>query len=136
MGTWNPGNFDNDDAQDWLLELQDAVDTDVIEEALGDVVENGGYVEAPDAQQAVAAAEIVAAMAGHPAHDLPAAAAAWAQLHGHLADQTLLALAERVVRRIQDHSELPDLWAGGDRLDEWDAAIDDLRARLGEAGAP
>ena len=128
MGTWNTSSFDNDDAQDWLAELDEAEDTDILTEALSAVAENEDYVEAPEAQQAVAAAEVVAAMNGHPAADLPGEAATWSQRHGS-ADSTLAGLARRAVTRVQTDSELKELWDEGDATD-WNAMMSDLAARL------
>lgn len=128
MSTWDTSSFDNDDAQDWLAELDEAEGTDILTEALSTVAENEDYVEAPEAQQAVAAAEVVAAMNGHPAADLPDEAATWSQRRGS-ADSTLAELARRAVSRVQTDSELKELWEEGDATD-WNAMMSDLSARL------
>lgn len=53
-GAWDTGSFDNDEAADWLGELEDADDAEPITEALLAVTENEEQVEAPEAQQALA----------------------------------------------------------------------------------
>jgi hypothetical protein len=61
--------FENDDALDWLDELE-AGGADVIRGALAKPTGNG-YVEALEGSIAVAAADITAASQGNPAGDLP-----------------------------------------------------------------
>ena len=48
-----------------------------IAEAFEAVLEAADYIEAPDASAALAAAEVVAALLGRPAVELPDAVAAW-----------------------------------------------------------
>lgn len=46
MGAWGYGSFENDDALDWLAELEDVSQ---LEEALDAVITNGGeYIETGD----------------------------------------------------------------------------------------
>src|SRR5918996_298232 len=63
MGAWGAGIFDNDDAADWVYELEQAGDDSVLAETLAAVANAGAdaYVEAPDAAAALAAAAVVAA---------------------------------------------------------------------------
>ena len=129
MGTWEAGSFDNDDAQDWLAELEDANDTEPITEALLAVTENDDYVEAPESQQALAAAEIVAAMNGYPVADLPEEAAAWVEEHDRAPSKRQLDLARRAVERVRTDSELKELWEEQEP-NEWYEKVDDLKARL------
>lgn len=60
--------FENDDALDWLNELE-AGGADVIRRALTKA--NDGYVDAPEGSIAVAAADITAACQGYGSGDLP-----------------------------------------------------------------
>jgi Domain of unknown function (DUF4259) len=74
MGAWGVGSFDNDDAADWLNDqLRRSADLRPIQTALDAVaqLDPTGYLEAPEASAAVAAAEVVAALAGDPAANLP-----------------------------------------------------------------
>ena len=90
--------------------------------------------EAPAAEEALAAAEVVAALAGHRAENLPVEVCTWIDAHGIPADD-LLDLALRATKRVGSSSELRELWdeAGAD---EWLAVMRDLRYRLGDAAAP
>ena len=61
MGTWGDGPFDDDNASDWVWELQEAHDWTIIETALRGAADAGAddYLEAPDGQIAWAAAAVV-----------------------------------------------------------------------------
>ena len=61
MGTWGVNSFENDAALDWTDGLERKSDLTYIEATLDRVLGRGtGYLEAPDAQEAIAAAEAVA----------------------------------------------------------------------------
>lgn len=76
MGAWGYGSFENDDALDWLAELDDVSQLD---EALDSVIEHGdGYIEADDGWIAIAAGEMVAALNGHGSDALPEETLNWA----------------------------------------------------------
>ncbi len=64
MGAWGTGSFDNDDAADLLTEVTGDGDLSLVREVFDNVPTSTEYVEAPDASQAIAAAEIVAAALG------------------------------------------------------------------------
>lgn len=142
MGAWGAGNFDNDDAIDWADTLVSAGrDSSVVEAALRAVanVPVDQYVEAPESSCALAAAEVVAGSNGHPpSSGFPDEAEGlddWVNTYGSLLEgPQLLDLALRAVERVTADSELRELWdeAGAD---EWDAAVADLRLRLGMAAS-
>lgn len=81
MGAWGLESFENDDALDWLADLEQADDEQFLVETLTAAIEEAGYLEIGGASNAIAAAEVVAALAGHPAPSLPEAAAAWVTTH-------------------------------------------------------
>jgi len=81
--------------------------------------------EAPDeeaAEQAVRAAELVAATAGEPADDLSSEDREWAELHG-IPPAELVDLACRSMKCVAALS------------DEWHERLNDLRYRLGDVAA-
>lgn len=135
MGAWDSDNFSNDDAADWLAELIDGDSLDLLLGALVDVLEEapGEYLEAPECASALAAAEIVAAANGKPADEMPEETLDWLKERGReIAERVeLLEMARRAVGRIQENSELKDLWDEADTLDEWNKVQDNLRSRLG-----
>jgi len=127
MGAWGARSFENDDALDWVWELQESHDDSVVRAALGAVHGDGG-VEAPEAACACAAAEVVAAAAGAPAAWLPDEVREWVAAHGS-AVTGLRGEAHAAVQRVATGSELQQLWAeAGDA--EWDRAMADLLGRL------
>jgi hypothetical protein len=66
MGTWAIDSFANDDAADLLGDLTEQIDLSPVREAIARVLESDGYVEAPDAQQCLAACEVLAAALNRP----------------------------------------------------------------------
>jgi hypothetical protein len=67
MGTWSVEPFGNDDAADWVYELEEAEDLSPIEEAIDAVLAVGTeYLEAPVASVALAAIEVLARLGGSP----------------------------------------------------------------------
>jgi len=74
------------------------------------------------AEQAVAAAEIVASAAGEPPDELPGAAREWVETHG-VPEESLVELACRSMKCVAARS------------DEWHARLNDLRYRLGDVAA-
>lgn len=130
MGVWGIRNFENDDAIDWVAELERSEDVSVIEEALRFVTEGGDeYVEAPEACRALAAAEVVAALNGASSPDLPGKIRWWINRHP-AGDQSLSRLALRAVKRVKTASELKELWDESENAAEWYGVIRDLEARL------
>ena len=130
MGAWGAGSFDNDDASDWVWELEDAKSLEPVLNAL-EAIENGGdYLQAPDCSIAIAAAEVVAAIFGKGADSLPESLVEIAQSLSETAPGTLRSRAGAVVLRIKTDSELRDLWQESGALDEWTTAVDDLLTRL------
>ena len=49
MGAWGVGHFDNDDAGDWVWELEDTGTASPVTAAFAAVEAEANYLEAPDA---------------------------------------------------------------------------------------
>ena len=137
MGAWGHGLFDNDDAADWVWELEEAQDDRVLEEALQAVASRppNAYVESSEAACALAAAEVVAAATTGSRDVLVAAgpyaegAIAWLDAHAGAVRPGLVPLARRALRRARDDSELRELWDEADP-GPWLAEVDALERRL------
>lgn len=131
MGAWGAGPFENDDAADWVWELEDDENGSVVIAALSEIVDLpwGDDIEAPEASNAIAAAEIIAAARGSHGAQLPSEAREWIRVNAGRVDASWLALAAGAVERISIDSELKELWdeAGSD---EWPRLIADLLTRL------
>ena len=126
MGTWDAGSFGNDAALDFVQSLDSAEQVAAaIRQTLPD------DADADRASAVIAACDLVAAMLGHPAPDMPADVLPRFGAFDPPGDD-LLAAARQAIERLRDGSELADLWADAGDPD-WGAAIADLLARLDPA---
>jgi hypothetical protein len=136
MGAWGAGPFENDDAADWVSDLEESSDESVIAAALNVVSDLAPdeYLEAPDASLSLAAAEVVAAVFGSPCPGLPDEVSNWiAGSHAALSPD-LVDRARAAVDRVSTNSELKELWdEAGDR--QWLANVFNLQARLASVGS-
>lgn len=135
MGAWDVGPFDNDAALDWISDLDEAEGWSPVAAVLR-FAEVEGYVDAEDACEALAAAEVVAAGLGRPRADLPEEAT-W--FLGRVTVQPpaeIVGLAGVAVQRILgEDSELRELWDDTTDLDAWLRETRGLVERLGVAEA-
>lgn len=136
MGAWGTGFFENDDALDWKGDLLDSSTLSIIEETLSASAAEE-YIEADLASQALAAAEIVAALNGRPGMEIRNEAGEVEDLVEWLKTQNeqvphLRQLALTVVEKIKTESELQELWAETDELQQWTELVNDLQSRLNE----
>src|SRR3954451_21808785 len=106
MGAWGPGPFDNDDAMDWLVGLEESHDESALREAFRAVEADATYIDLPVAANALAAAEVVAAAVGPPPPGLPPEVTAWLDAHGSAKSRALVDLALKATRQFADSSEL------------------------------
>lgn len=149
MGTWGAGSFQNDSGLDCLANLRESEDASYVHAALSRVVEHGGtkysppsilerlrgrrrhtdWLDADVAQEALAAAEIIAAWLDHPAADLPDGTLDWVKQHASSFQSDLVPLAVKAVNIVKTNSELKDLWDEGD-ASKWMSVVADLERRL------
>ena len=129
-GTWDFGQFDNDEALDRSSDWAEAGSVSDIQNALV-TVQQLKYIEAPEAMTALVAAEVVAAAAGHPSPDLPADLSAWIDRQSAQELVALTPIAKAAISKIvsPEGSELYELWADAD-LSDWLAAVSELSDRL------
>lgn len=130
MGAWGAGSFENDDASDWAWELESAVDTSILDEALSAINNTEGYIEAPDCSVAIAAAEVVAALRQRPAVELPEDVTKYVKRLGGPPSPELTASSLRALERIKTNSELQELWDESDSGSEWRESVAELETRL------
>ncbi|ABW31479.1 DUF4259 domain-containing protein [Acaryochloris marina] len=130
MGASGVGSFDNDNAMDWVAELEGYADDSPIVDALNTVIDQAD--DSPgtlDCSIAIAAAEVVAAQLGHPHEDCPEEIEVWVE--GHPAPSaTRVAQARQAIEVILAESELKGLWENSGGLEEWQGAMEDLLSRL------
>jgi hypothetical protein len=130
VGAWGNGNFENDDAKDWVAELKSIAPAD-LSKILAQAVDQPAYLESPSACIALAAAEVVAALGGSPAASVPAEVGAWVKRYPQALTPALKSEALRAAERVRRDSELKDLWMEADGLNEWIGVVKDLQSRLG-----
>jgi len=133
MGTWGLGAFDNDDAMDWCYALKYANDLAPIETALNGVLNRGKhneYLELSDCCESLAAAEVIAAVKGKSAVQLPQEVVVFIKRHTITPSPRIIKLACDAVTAVRDVSELRDLWDETDDAEYWLKGVDDLRERL------
>jgi len=132
-GAWDTGSFDNDDALDWVWLATEGDDLSPVSEAFEGVLSAPGYVQAPDASIAIAAAEVVAALKGEPSAQLPEELSTWIESQDLELDPALIDKAKKAIALIEDgkKSELAQLWSeSGDLADQWRAQLAELSQRL------
>jgi len=130
VGAWGTGSFENDDAADWVSTVGTDAPT-ALTQIFAEAADHPGYLEAPQASVAVAAAEVVAALSGSPAAGVPTTILEWAKKNPQASTPELKALAVRALERVRRNSEVKDLWMEADGLNDWTAAIQDLQTRIG-----
>ena len=132
MGTWDSGPFGNDTAADFANDLDDAAVEEreaLIRRVLTRAVDDQGYLEAPEAEQAVAAAALVAAQCpgGEPVspyygpeEPVPG-----------LPDDVRRLAVEALDRVVAEKSELAELWGEEGDGGSWRSGVGRLRRVLG-----
>ncbi|MEU2159301.1 DUF4259 domain-containing protein [Streptomyces sp. NPDC019396] len=129
MGTWDVGPFDNDTAADFCGDLDEAAAGEregIIRGTLSRAIDTARYLEAPESEEAVAAAALVAAQypGGVPADPVYGPEEPLPDLTG------LRELALQALSRVTTApSELMDLWAEPDG-GPWRANIQRLQNTL------
>ena len=126
MGAWDVGSFSNDSALDYLGRVSSLEDVMAPIDAV--LAHGGDGVDADLASEAIAAADILAAKIGRPAPDMPVDMDDVLQSVKEPND-TVLTRAIHAVSKIEEASELAELWAEDD-TPEWSASVKDLASRL------
>lgn len=138
MGTWGTGSFENDTAADFGALVAESADLAPLRKALDAVGAAGtGDLDAPLAEEALAAAEVVARLQGRfgVRSAYSEAVDAWCGRVGLKPDPDLVALTLRALDRIvAPPSELLELWAESDDAAAWKAGVADLRGRVAGPG--
>jgi hypothetical protein len=137
MGAWGAGSFENDDALDWVAELEESRGTKLVKKALREVMDAGdGYLEADVASRGVAAAEVVAGLNDAPGDDLPEEVENWIEEQRDRTTVDLSPLALEVLARVRTKSELWDRWHEKPESKSWVEGISKLEERLRGDGVP
>lgn len=134
MGSWSSDPFGNDTAGDWAYGLEEVDDLSLIEETIQRLLDVGGdYLEAPDADEAIAAIDTIARLKGRfyvkDAHT--ESVDAWVAAHPLTPPPSLIAKAQKALDRIlTEPSEALELWSESEDFETWKKHIEDLKNRI------
>src|SRR5215210_7163995 len=128
MGAWGTAAFDNDDASDWVYDLEKR-GIEAIAAALADV-EGATDLQMPADANAIAAGEVIAAGLGRPVDGLRDDILALAKAIRPDVTPELASRARAAVQRVLARSELAELWDETAQGGEWRRSVDDLVLRL------
>lgn len=141
MGIWSIEGFASDEALDWLAGLDTSDGLEPVRRTLRRIVESADpHLDVGEAEVALAAAELAAALHGRPHPALPAPARRWVEAQRSRealpADESLAMLvdATRALDFVGTSSALAEIWSQRAEGALWRAALDDLRMRLAAAG--
>ena len=142
MGAWGHNSFENDTASDWIWGLKPAKKSllgkakkpfaypmSVIDKLLNSDL----YIDAPEGEEAIAAAECLAAAQGNPPTDPPEELENWlASLNGNRPDPEMFNRAKQALLKVRNdsQSEIRELWKDTEYFEAWQTAIDNLITRL------
>jgi hypothetical protein len=131
MGAWDVGNFDNDEALDWLARLESS-GVDGVREALARVARaaDSRSVSPRLCVEALAAAEVVAAAAGGALKKPPEQLLRWIGRNADRIARHDIEMAVIAASRIEMASKLQQLFDEGQRDDDWHDVVQDLLTRL------
>lgn len=133
MGAWATDTFGNDTSCDWIGSFLSKPGLPAVKSAIDTVVDLDGYLDGHLADECLAACEVIARLRGKwglrnaYSEELDK----WVESNPTDVPNDLKAIADSAIERILGpDSELPQLWDGGGRNDDWHNAVDDLRARI------
>jgi hypothetical protein len=136
MGAWGTGIFDNDTACDWAYDLAESNDLSLIESAFDKVLNVGAeYLDADEAQEALAAAEAIARLKGNWGirDSYTETMDKWVETTGLAPPRALIEKAHKAIERVlYKPSELLELWGESDEFTAWEESVKDLSKRLSD----
>lgn len=134
MGAWDSDPFGNDTAGDWAFGLEEVDDLSLIEDTIQKVLDVGGqYLEAPDAEEAIAAIDTIARLKGrfYAKNPYTKSVDAWVAAHPLVPPPALIAKAQKALGRIlSEPSEAMELWKDSEDFESWKTHIEELKKRL------
>jgi len=136
MGAWSEENFGNDDAADWVYDLEESRGVDVLLAPIKAVISNDDYLESPDCSEALAASEVIAASLTGDTALIPDEAKVWLNKKPSLfgkkpqIETKHAAIAIQAVQKILASSELKELWEESEEFSKWQEIQNNLIAKL------
>ena len=130
MGAWDVGSFDNDEAMDWVTQLDEIYDLEILKETFIPIIKSLKYLETPECESGLACAEVIAALNKKPLAKLPSEVTHFVSRIGIMPSAELLETALTAVEHIKTKSELRELWNDSPDCSRWLADIENLQKRL------
>ncbi|MEK7581768.1 MAG: DUF4259 domain-containing protein [Patescibacteria group bacterium] len=129
MGAWGYKNFENDDALDFLYEVEE--NNKLAEEIIDKVsnLKSTDYLDSQTASQALAAIELFAAKKGTPSGDFGFSETK-IKLETLPFSPVVLEKSKMVISRISSNSELRELMNEGGNEKEFTDVLNDLNKRI------
>lgn len=134
MGTWSMEPFGNDTAADWAERLVKTRDLSYLETTLDAILESEGMpLESRSAEEAVAAAEVLAKLrgVGTQSDAYPAAVEHWLRSFQVTPSPELLRKAQRALERIRKDPKLQAEWYEAADAYAWSQTVARLESVLG-----
>jgi hypothetical protein len=130
MGTWGIGSFDNDGAVDWIMDFAEEQSLAKLHSAFRMVSDENGTIESIDAEEAIVAAEVCAALRGNVSIDFPDEELVEITREPLLIPNELITTSIKCINSILSKSELKELWEETADFDNWNEDMKELRDRL------
>lgn len=134
MGAWSHEPFGNDDALDWVYQLENVKDESVLARVFNRAIENqDDYLEADDGFVIVAAAEVVAKLLGKGTQQdgYTEQVDEWVKSVDFQPSADLLAKAQTALDLVLgEESELNELWIEAEDRDNWRSSVEALKTAL------
>jgi hypothetical protein len=134
MGAWGVGIFENDDACDFAAAVAESHDLSLLEATLDRVIDTGEeYLEAPQASEALAAADIIARLKKVPRErtSYTASIDKWIDRANLSPSDQLVDKARRAIARVlTEPSELLELWQESDEFESWRSSVGEVASHL------
>ncbi|MET3879399.1 DUF4259 domain-containing protein [Chitinophaga sp. OAE865] len=130
MGAWGTRNFENDGSQDWIFDLIDNKDGGLVSDTLARIINNIETLEVSDCEEALAAAELVAALVGRPSEDFPEDPLDQLDVLNLIGTRALRNQAIAAVNKIVAASEMKNYWEEAGHGEEWAGVQAGLIKRL------
>jgi hypothetical protein len=131
MGAWNYKSFDNDDAMDWVYELEKSEGDVLLLSTMEQIInEPENLNDATICSCVVAAAEVIAACKGSPVTELPVPVQDWVANNFLENVDNLSEMAVETLTMIVSSSELKELWEESDNYTDWLNILNKLIKRL------
>lgn len=140
MGAWSEDNFGNDDAGDWIWDLEKSKGLNTLLAPIQSVLAEDNYLESPICCEALAASEIIAASVSGDHSIIPEEAKNWLSKKQGLIfgrkpkiEVAHAKQALKAVKKITANSELQELWEEDGENKEWREVQNLLIAKLENA---